>query len=118
MKKKILSSEDLNAQDSLRDKIFRFLNISMYQIFSTFDTFKKCISPNISTLQNHFDLADKSKNDEIKLQKSGILNAHLCVNAETKLSHTECDSSYTTICVPPYHIDKTPSGIYNKAEFE
>ena len=69
-------------------------------------------------MQNHFDLADKSKNDEIKLQKCGIINAHLCVNVETKLSHTENDSSYTTICVPSYHIDKIPSGIYNKVKFE
>ena len=74
-------------------------------------------------MQNHFDLADKSKNDEIKLQKHGILNAHLCVNAETKLSHTECDCSYTTICVPPYHIYDSvwylqQSGVWDKYKGE
>ena len=40
------------------------------------------------------------------------------LNAQTKLKHTECDSSYTTICVPPQEIEKMDSGVYNKAEFE
>ena len=52
------------------------------------------------------------------LQKNGILNAHLCLNAQTKMKHTECDSSYTTITVPPHDIEKTNTGTYNKAEFE
>ena len=30
----------------------------------------------------------------------------------------ECDSSYTTICVPPHEKEKTKKGEYNKAEFE
>ena len=61
---------------------------------------------------------DKEDKVEIGLQKKGILNAHLCLNAQTKLKHTECDSSYTTICVPPHETEKTEMGKYNKAEFE
>ena len=42
----------------------------------------------------------------------------MCLNAQTKLKHTECDSSYTTICVPCQEIERTETGLYNKAEFE
>ena len=34
------------------------------------------------------------------------------------MKHTECDSSYTTIAVPPHDVEKTMTGMYNKAEFE
>ena len=34
------------------------------------------------------------------------------------MKHTERDSSYTTICVPPHEKESTDSGMYNKAEFE
>ena len=52
------------------------------------------------------------------LQRNGILNAHLCLNAQTRMKHTERDSSYTMICVPPHEKESTDSGTHNKAEFE
>ena len=61
---------------------------------------------------------DKKDETEIGLQKKGILNAHLCLNAQTRLKHTEHNSSYTTICVPPHEKERTEKGEYNKAEFE
>ena len=61
---------------------------------------------------------DDKKVDEKHLQKKGILNAHLCLNAQTRVKHTECDASYTTISVPPHEKKKTVTGMFNKAEFE
>ena len=90
----------------------------MDHIFSTFGAAQSNLSPNISQLQIHFDLYDTQQKDELYLQKQGILNAHLCLNAHTKMKHTECDCSYTTISVPPHEVEKTKKGIYNKAEFE
>ena len=52
------------------------------------------------------------------MQKYGILNAHLCQNAQTRVKHTDCGSSYMIISVPPQEKEKTVRGIYNKAEFE
>ena len=40
------------------------------------------------------------------------------MNAQTRMKHTECDCSYTTISVPPHEIEKTTKGRYNKAESE
>ena len=102
----------------MRKFFFDFLHESISQIFLRFDAFQRNISPNISKLQIHFDLFDKKDEIEIELQKKGILNAHLCLNAQTKLKHTECNSSYNTICVPPHEREKTEKGEYNKAEFE
>ena len=52
------------------------------------------------------------------LQQNGILNAHLCLNAQTRMKHTERDSSYTKICVPPHEKESTDTGMYNIPEFE
>ena len=108
----------MKSQDLLKKKIFNFLRTSLEQIFLRLDVFQRNISPNISKLQIHFELFDRENENEIGLQKKGILNAHLCLNAQTELKHTECDSSYTTICVPPHEVEKTEKGTYNKAEFE
>ena len=90
----------------------------MVSIFSTFNTLQQNISPQISKLQIHFDLFESDKQDEIYLQKNGILNAHLCLNTQTRVKHTESDSSYTIISVPQQEKGKTTTGHYNKAEFE
>ena len=117
-KKKKKTDLEEKEEDILKKKIFNFLQTSIEQIFLRFDGFQRNISPNISKLQIHFDLFDRDNDIEMGLQKKGILNAHLCLNAQTKLKHTECDSSYTTICVPPHEMEKTVTGTYNKAEFE
>ena len=84
----------------MKQKNFEFNRASMVSIFSTFSTLQQNISPQISKLQIHFDLFDSEQKDEIYLQKHGILNAHLCLNAQTRVKHTESDSSYTIISVP------------------
>ena len=114
-KKRNIEGKELNI---LKKKIFQFLRMCIEQIFMRFDGLQRNISPNISKLQLHFELFDKKDETETELQMKGILNAHLCLNAQTKLKHTECDSSYTTICVPPHETEKTETGKYNKAEFE
>ena len=61
---------------------------------------------------------EKEDETQIKLSRNGVLNAHLCLNAETRLKHTECDSSYTIICVPPQPKASVKYGKHNLAEFE
>ena len=79
---------------------------------------KTNFSPHVAKVQSHFDLFDKSNEVEHKLQQNGILNVHLCLNAETRLKHTECDSSYTIICVPSQSVGVSETGQQNIAEFE
>ena len=114
----MISSEDLSNEELLKNKIFKFSRQSFSNIFGSLIAVQRNISPNISQLQIHFDLFDDDRVDEKHLQKKGILNAHLCLNAQTRVKHTECDASYTTISVPPHEKEKTARGMYNKAEFE
>ena len=46
------------------------------------------------------------------------MNYNLCLNTETEQAHTECDSSYTVICVPNQIQNKTKSGYKNCGSFE
>ena len=73
------------------------------------------IFPNYKVILSFFN---KEKTDEICLQQSGILNAHLYINAQTRIKHMECESSYTIICVSPHEKKKTVTGLYKKAEFD
>ena len=64
------------------------------------------ISPDISKLMINFDLNnDDYFKEAAKMYKIGMLNGHFCLNARTRDSHTECDSSYTVISVPPQSYD-------------
>ena len=53
------------------------------------------------------------------MENNDFINSHLCINAETEIAHTEHDSSYTIITVPPqYGISKSTNGKYSLARFE
>ena len=99
-------------------KIFGFIGNSIKYLNSSVGILKKNRSPNIAHVQQHFDLFDNHKKIQSSLQKSGYLNTHLCLNAETDRKHTECDSSYTVISVPAHSKEKTTGGISNKGVFE
>ena len=117
-KKRIFTEIQIAARDKLRSKMFRFLHCSIYHIFATFDKLQETISPHIAILQNHFDLYDEEDEDAHNLQNLGILNVHLCHNAQTELKHTECDASYTIISVPDQKNKVSGKGKHNIAKFE
>ena len=52
------------------------------------------------------------------LVRSGIVNYNLCLNAETEHAHTECDSSFTIICVPNQEVNRKAKKIKNSGSFE
>ena len=106
VKKKVIFEDDQSEQFLLKRKKFEFARLSIVNVFNTFNILQKNISPHISNLQNHFDLFDAEKTEEIYLQKNDILNAHLYLNAQTRVKHTERDSSYTIISVPPQEKEK------------
>ena len=52
-------------------------------------------------MQNLLDVYLEKKYEEWHLENNGFVNSHLCKNAQTGIAHTEHDSSYTIITVPP-----------------
>ena len=117
-KNKNTSKSENSLHEQTKRKIYALLDCCIDHMFASFPLFKSNISPHITKLQGHFVLYEKDDQTEIKLCRNGILNAHLCLNAETRLKHTECDSSYTIICVPPQPKACDKNGEYNLAEFE
>jgi len=117
-KRKETSNTENSLQEETSTKIYNFLEFCVDHIFTSFQIFKSNLSPHITKVQNHFDLFDRENEIEYKLSQHGILNTHLCLNAETRKKHTECDSSYTIICVPLQPRACNEKGTHNIAEFE
>ena len=52
------------------------------------------------------------------LENNRFINSHLCINASTKIEHTEHDSSYTIIVVPNQEACFKSNGSNSRAGFE
>ena len=117
-KKRKFTDTQLATKDALKHKMFHFLHFSVTHMFSTLRKLQDTFSPHITTLQHHFDFNDETQEYEYKLQKKGILNVHICHNAQTEIKHTECDASYTIISVPNQDKKIDSSGKHNLAKFE
>ena len=61
---------------------------------------KKIFCPDISKLHWQFELDNDNISVFKQLNKYGIINFHICINAQTDEFHTEHDSSYTILTVP------------------
>ena len=117
-KKRKFTDDEISARDELKTKMFHFLHCSVSHIFGSLDILQDSISPHVAKLQPHFDFNDKTKEDEYQLQNKGILNVHICHNAQTEMKHTECDCSYTIISVPDQEKKTHEKGKMNVAKFE
>ena len=85
----------------IEDVIFSYLSKNIEMLCKKIPNLKTVLSPDVSKLQLHFDLSDKEQLcSSKKMFKYGLLNGHMCVNARTKVAHTECDTSYTMISIP------------------
>ena len=69
-------------------------------------------------MQNVMDIYPDKSYKERDLEKNGFINAHLCINAATKIEHTEHDSSYTVIVVPNQNCTSTSNGKNSPWRFE
>ena len=96
-----LDSELMKNHNLIEMKIYKHVYLSLTECARYCHNIFEQYSSKISKLQHHFDLHyDMSDGYIKKLVTSGVLNAHLCINAMTEDSHTEQDSSYTLISVP------------------
>ena len=66
----------------------------------------KTISPHVANVQMHLNVFEAQNQRDIELLSRGLIKYNLCLNAETEQAHTECNSSYTVICVPNQMIKK------------
>ena len=74
---------------------------SLQKILNKLHPLRNVISPLIANAMKYIPKhAKEINNNNNKLIKHGILNTHLCLNAQTKVPHTENDTSYTIISVP------------------
>ena len=60
---------------------------------------------------------ERNKGDDV-LPMKGFMNYNLCLNVETEQPHTECNSSYTIICVPNQKLNAHLPGNKNSACFQ
>ena len=82
-------------------KLFKHLDGQIKNLSRYIPNTIKMMSLKISCMRYYFgDEKKRTKNVVKSLFDRGIVNAHLCVNAATGVSHTEMDGSYTLISVP------------------
>ena len=86
----------------VQSDLFQYLNDDIATLSEHIPNLGIILSPKISILQNHLQLGHDVKHKGTRnMFEHGILTAHFCINARTNEPHTECDSSYTVISIPP-----------------
>ena len=86
----------------MEEKISANLRMHIANLSCHYPNTLPMLSKKIQFITPYFNLNTYSQSKEANLlSKYGILNMHLCINAETTIPHTEMDSSYTLISVPP-----------------
>ena len=103
----------------LEKKVYDILDHSVTLLNNCFIPLRQKISPKVSVMQNLLDVYLEKKYEEWHLENNGFVNSHLCINAQTGIAHTEHDSSYTIITVPPQKkTSLATNGKYCLARFE
>ena len=69
-------------------------------------------------MQNIMDIYPEKSSKNRSLENNGFINFHLCINAATKMEHTEHDSSYTIIVIPNQNTPSTFNGFNSRVQFE
>ena len=75
------------------------LDTAVGHINNSCRSLRATLSPNVANIQMHLNVFEDRNQKDIKLVCNGLMNNILCLNVETEQPHTECNSSYTIICV-------------------
>ena len=112
-------SDDYNKKfKKIEDILFGTLKESLMVLENVHSIKKKVASPNIANIQVHVTSCADDELDQDYNFKKGYVNSHLCLNAETRTYHTECDVSYTVVAVPSQPSKFGNEGEVNKGHFE
>ena len=118
IKHKKSTNDELKELESIEKSCCKTMEIAIDRINHCCTPLVKTLSPNVSNLQMHLNMFEDKNQEDIKLHFGGLVNYNLCMNAETQHAHTECDSSYTVICVPNQTLSKAKNGFKNRGSFE
>ena len=97
---KKIGDENMAKSELLEMNAEQIVESSIDSICCRLSCFKKSISPKVAMVPYNLDLFPEKQQYERRLANNGFINMHVCLNAQTSIQHTECDSSYTVITVP------------------
>ena len=103
---------------ALENKVHDLMQLGVQLINNRFQSLQRKFSPKVSVMQNILDIYPEKNYTERYLEKNGFINSHLCVNAATKIEHTEHGSSYTVIVVPNQQTCFRSNGFNFRARFK
>ena len=118
IKYKNVSNEEMNILDQIEESCYKTMEAAVEHINESCRPLTKTLSPYVANVQMHLSVFEERGKKDINLATRGIMNYNLCMNAETEQPHTECDSSYTVICVPNQLMNKKNKRIQNHGSFE
>ena len=102
----------------IEKRIHNFMELTLEKITCKLIPLKKVISPLVKNAIRNIPMHVEEIKNNNKLIRSGIMNSHLCVNAQTMIPHTESDTSYTIISVPNQDHYLAPKKQKQKTSFE
>ena len=103
---------------NIEESCYKLMETATNIINNLCSALKKTLSPNVANVQIHLNMFEERHENDNSLATRGLVNYNLCLNAETEEVHTECDSSYTVICVPNQIMNKNKNGSTNSGSFE
>ena len=115
--KKITDIEEKQIQQ-IEESCYKTMEMATDLINNHCSPLKKTLSPNVANLQMHLNMFENRNKKDNQLATRGLVNYNLCLNVETEQAHTECDASYTVICVPNQILNKKRNGSTNCGSFE
>ena len=101
----------------IESKVYNNLKYSLKLIHDRFLPVHNKLSPKVAVMQWMIDIFPEKEYKDQRVENNGFINFHLCIDAQTEVSHTEHDSSYTIIAVPQQKKNHKPKG-NNKRRFE
>ena len=100
-------------------KVYDILDLSVTLLNNRFIPLWQKFPPKVLVIQILLDIYPEKKYEEWHLENNGFINSHLYINTQTEIAHTEHDSSYTIITVPPQKkTSLETNGKYCLARFE
>ena len=104
--------------ENVEELCYNTVESAINQIKDSCSFLNRTLSPSVANIQMYLNVfQDRNKDDDL-LPTKGFMNYNLCLNAETEQPHTECDSSYTIICVPNQKLNTHLPGNKNSACFQ
>ena len=99
-KYKKITKDQVIQLEQIEESCYKTMEKAINHVNCTCTPLIKTISPHVANVQMHLNLFEERNQKDLDLPIMRLINYNLCLNAEPVQAHTECDSSYTVICVP------------------